>query len=49
MANHQAHTDGHPTMDYAEHEHTYALFMNIVKYVSSGVVILLILMAIFLI
>nr|WP_244574618.1 aa3-type cytochrome c oxidase subunit IV [Cohaesibacter sp. ES.047] len=35
-------------MDYEEHNKTYDLFMNLVKYGAGGVVLLLILMAIFL-
>jgi len=35
-------------MDYAEHERTYSLFWNLVKYVGGTVVVVLILMAIFL-
>ena len=34
--------------DFADHLHTYQRFLKLVKYVSSGIVILLILMAIFL-
>jgi len=48
MANHHTNTDGHPAMDYVEHEHTFALFMNLVKYISVAIVVLLIGMAIFL-
>ncbi len=34
--------------DYADHLHTYEGFLKLVKYVASGIVILLILMAFFL-
>ncbi len=34
--------------DYADHLHTYVGFLKLVKYVASGIVILLILMALFL-
>jgi hypothetical protein len=34
--------------DYADHLHTYEGFLKLVKYVASGIVILLILMAYFL-
>lgn len=37
-----------PVMDYEEHNKTYGLFMNLVKYGIIGVVLLLIFMAIFL-
>ena len=36
---------GHPDMDYAEHEATYALFLRLMKYISIGVVVLLIFLA----
>lgn len=36
------------TMDYAEHERTYALFIGMVKYGTAAVVVLLALMALFL-
>jgi hypothetical protein len=32
---------GHPDMDYAEHEATYKLFLQIVKYTVLGVVVIL--------
>ncbi len=36
-------------MDYAEHERTYRLFLRMAKWLTIGVAILLILMAIFLV
>lgn len=39
---------GHPDMDYAEHERTYAGFLELVKWGTIFNVVLLILMAIFL-
>jgi hypothetical protein len=36
---------GHPDMDYAEHEATYKLFLQIVKFTVLGVVALLAVMA----
>jgi len=40
-------TGGHPDMDYAEHEATYALFLRLLKYVAVGAVIVLIFLAFF--
>jgi hypothetical protein len=39
---------GNESMDYAEHEHTYAAFVKLVKYGTLSVVILLLMMASFL-
>lgn len=39
---------GHPAMDYAEHKNTYHLFINMAKYGTVALVILMILMAVFL-
>ena len=36
---------GHPDMDYAEHEATYALFLNLLKYIAIVVVVILIFLA----
>jgi hypothetical protein len=36
---------GHPDMDYAEHEATYKLFLQIAKFTVLGVVALLAVMA----
>lgn len=38
----------HSSMDYAEHERTYALFVGLTKWGTIGIVALLVLMAIFL-
>jgi len=38
-------TTGHPDMDYAEHERTYALFIKLIKYGSAALIVLLIAMA----
>ena len=49
MADHHApHAGGHPDMDYAEHERTYALFTNLTKWGTIVCVVILIGMAIFL-
>jgi hypothetical protein len=37
---------GHPDMDYAEHERTYALFLNLTKYGAIGCIVLVIIMAV---
>jgi aa3 type cytochrome c oxidase subunit IV len=42
-------SDGNENMDYAQHQRTYELFTALVKYGTIGVVIILILMAIFLV
>ena len=36
---------GHPDMDYAEHEATYGLFLTLLKYVGTLVVLILIFLA----
>lgn len=46
MAETHAITDFNPSMDYAEHERTYALFLKLLKYAVIGLVCLLIFMAI---
>ena len=38
---------GHPDMDYAEHERTYAMFLNLTKYGTIFSVLSLVFMAIF--
>lgn len=40
---------GHPAMDYPEHERTYAAFIKMSKWVTIGVVALMVLMALTLI
>jgi Bacterial aa3 type cytochrome c oxidase subunit IV len=42
---HAVSAEGHPDMDYAEHEHTYRLFVSLLKYSLAGVVIILIVLA----
>jgi hypothetical protein len=46
MAETHAISDGHPDMDYAEHERTYALFLKLAKYGIITTVCLLIFMAV---
>jgi hypothetical protein len=48
MVEHQAQSAGHPAMDYDEHEKTYRMFIQLVKYTVAGVVVLLALLAFFL-
>ncbi len=48
MTEHHAQSAGHPAMDYAEHEKTYRMFLQGVKYTVAGVAVLLILLALFL-
>ena len=48
MADNKAPAGGHPDMDYAEHEHTYALFLFLTKWTIISTVVLLLLMAYFL-
>lgn len=38
-------SSGHPDMDYAEHEATYALFLKLLKGISIGVVLILVFLA----
>lgn len=40
-------SEGHPAMDYAEHERTYKLFTKITLYTIVSVAILMALLAIF--
>lgn len=42
-------TAGHPDMDYAEHERTYALFIAMTKWGTISMVVLMALMALFLV
>ena len=39
--------EGHPAMDYAEHERTYKLFLKLTVYLIISVVVLMALLAIF--
>lgn len=39
--------EGHPAMDYAEHERTYKLFTKLTLYTIVGVIVLMALLAIF--
>ncbi|MFZ2017504.1 MAG: aa3-type cytochrome c oxidase subunit IV [Methyloceanibacter sp.] len=41
------HAEGHPAMDYAEHERTYKLFTKLSIYLVISVVVLMALLAIF--
>jgi hypothetical protein len=46
MAEHHAvSAEGHPDMDYAEHESTYRLFIGMLKYSVVGIVAILIVLA----
>ena len=40
-------SEGHPAMDYAEHERTYKLFLKLTVYLVVGVIALMALLAIF--
>jgi Bacterial aa3 type cytochrome c oxidase subunit IV len=48
MTEDHAQAAGHPAMDYAEHEKTYRLFLQCIKYTIAGVVLLLVMLAFFL-
>jgi aa3 type cytochrome c oxidase subunit IV len=48
MVENHAQSVGHPAMDYAEHEKTYRMFLQLIKYTVAGVVVLLALLAFFL-
>ncbi len=39
--------EGHPAMDYAEHERTYKLFLKLTGYLIIGVVIIMAFLAMF--
>ena len=45
MASPPANTSGHPDMDYAEHDRTYALFIGLTKWVSIACIAILVLLA----
>jgi hypothetical protein len=49
MAQHDTSHGGHPAMDYAEHERTYAGFMAVTKWGTITVAAILVLMYIFLV
>jgi hypothetical protein len=42
-------SQGNENMDYPQHQHTYDLFVGLVKYGSISVIAVLVLMAIFLV
>ena len=46
MSNHHDHSAGHPDMDYAEHDKTYHMFINLAKYGTIFCVLLLVFMAV---
>jgi hypothetical protein len=39
--------EGHPAMDYSEHQRTYGLFLKMALYAIGSVVVLMALLAIF--
>ncbi len=45
MADNTPVSAGHPDMDYAEHEATYALFLKLLKVVAAGVVCVILFLA----
>ena len=48
MAENHAQPAGHPAMDYAEHEKTYRMFLQLMKYTVAGAALILALLACFL-
>jgi hypothetical protein len=40
-------SEGHPAMDYAEHQKTYKLFLKLTLYTIVGVIVLMALLAVF--
>lgn len=40
-------SEGHPAMDYSEHERTYRLFLKLTLYTIVSVVVLMALLAVF--
>jgi hypothetical protein len=40
-------SEGHPAMDYTEHQKTYKLFLKLTLYTIVGVAALMVLLAIF--
>jgi hypothetical protein len=45
MADQMITPQGHPDMDYAEHEATYQLFLKLVKYGLVGVILVVVFLA----
>ena len=48
MAENHAQSAGHPEMDYTEHEKTYRVFIQLIKYTVISVAVLLAFLAFFL-
>jgi hypothetical protein len=46
MANQKTSASGHPDMDYAEHESTYQLFLDLTKWGTIGVIAIVVFMAV---
>ena len=46
MSNHHDQASGHPDRDYAEHDKTYEMFINLAKYGTIFCVLLLVFMAV---
>lgn len=46
MAHDHAPSSGHPDMDYAEHEKTYAMFLGLAKWGTIGCVAIVVLLGI---
>ena len=40
-------SEGHPAMDYAEHQRTYKLFLKLSLYTLVGVIVIMALLALF--
>jgi hypothetical protein len=47
MAENEAQPPGHPAMDYAEHEKTYRIFLQLIRYTVASVALVLALLAFF--
>lgn len=45
MIDDAAYSAGHPDMDYAEHEKTYELFLWLLRNITIGVIVLLVILA----
>jgi Bacterial aa3 type cytochrome c oxidase subunit IV len=48
MAENEGQPPGHPAMDYAEHENTYRMFLQLIRYTIAGAALVLALLAFFL-
>ncbi|MGC1179687.1 MAG: aa3-type cytochrome c oxidase subunit IV [Methyloceanibacter sp.] len=39
--------EGHPAMDYSEHQRTYKLFLKLALYTIASVIVIMVILAVF--